>query len=68
MTTLEWRLHQVPAGSEVVLVDANRRPLARGIVSRDRRTLIGPNGEHIVVAAARAVSLRVIHRPERRSF
>jgi len=60
MSTLEWQLHQVPAGAEVVLVDADRHPLARGIVSRDRRVLYGPNGEQIAVASVRATSIRVV--------
>jgi hypothetical protein len=60
MSTLEWQLHQVPAGAEVVLVDAERHPLARGIVSRDRRLLYGPNGEQIPVAAVGATGIRIV--------
>jgi hypothetical protein len=66
MTTLEWQLHQVPAGSEVVLIDAKGHPIARGIVSRDRRILYGPNGEHIPVSAAGAAGaagVRLVRRP-----
>jgi hypothetical protein len=62
MSTLEWQLHQVPAGAEVVLVDAERHPVARGIVSRDRRTLYGPNGEQIVVAKLHAPGIKVVPR------
>lgn len=60
MSTLEWQLHQVPAGAEVVLVNADRHPLARGIVSRDRRTPYAPNGEQIVVASVRATAIKVV--------
>jgi hypothetical protein len=63
MSTLEWQLHQVAAGVEVVLVDADRRPVARGIVSRDRRTLYGPNGERIAVESSGATSLRIVRGP-----
>jgi hypothetical protein len=65
MTSLEWQLHQVAAGVEVVLVDANRHPVARGIVSRDRRTLYGPNGEQIAVGSVRAAAVRVVRKAER---
>jgi hypothetical protein len=64
MSSLEWQLHQVAAGAEVVLVDANRHPVARGIVSRDRRTLYGPNGEQIPVGSVRAAAVRVVRRAE----
>jgi len=66
MTSLEWQLHQVAAGVEVVLVDADRHPVARGIVSRDRRTLYGPNGERIQVGSVRAAAVRVVRRAEPR--
>lgn len=59
---IEWQLHQVAAGAEVVLIDADRHPVARGIVSRDRRTLFGPNGESIVVGSVRAVGIRLVQR------
>jgi hypothetical protein len=62
MSTLEWQLHQVSAGTEVVLVDAAQHPVARGIVSRDRRTLYGPNGEQIVVASLHGVGIKVVSR------
>jgi hypothetical protein len=64
MSTLEWQLHQVAAGVEVVLVDAERHPVARGIVSRDRRTLYGPSGERIAVESSGATSLRVVRHPD----
>jgi len=60
MTTLEWQLHQVSAGTEVVLIDADERPIARGIVSRDRRILYGPNGEQIAVARVTGPGIRVV--------
>ena len=62
MSTIEWQLHKVAAGAEVVLIDADRHPVARGIVSRDRRTLFGPNGERIAVGSVRAASIRVVQR------
>ena len=62
MSMIEWQLHQVVAGAEVVLIDANRHPVARGIVSRDRRTLCGPNGERTIVCSVPAASVRVVRR------
>ncbi len=64
MSQIEWQLHQVVAGAEVVLIDAQRRPVARGIVSRDRRTLRGPNGERITVCSVPAAGVRVVRGSE----
>jgi len=42
---LEWELQQMEPGTEVLITDANKRPVARGVLRDDRRSLSGPNGE-----------------------
>ena len=42
---MEWELQQMEPGTEVLVSDANKRPVARGVLRDDRRSLSGPNGE-----------------------
>ena len=43
---IEWELQQVAPGSEIMVTDANKRPVARGILRDDRKGLSGANGEY----------------------
>jgi len=43
---LDWELRQLEPGTEVLVTDGKKRPIARGILREDRRSLSGPNGEH----------------------
>ena len=40
-----WELRQLAPGTELLVTDANKRPVARGILREDRKSLSGPNGE-----------------------
>lgn len=40
-----WELQQLEPGTEVLVSDANKRPVARGVLRADRKSLSGPNGE-----------------------
>ena len=43
---LEWELQQLEPGTEILVSDANKRPVARGVLRDDRKSLSGANGEH----------------------
>jgi hypothetical protein len=43
---LDWELQQLEPGTEVLVSDANKRPIARGVLRDDRKSLSGPNGEY----------------------
>ena len=43
---LEWELQQLTAGTEILVHDANKKPIARGVLRADRKGLSGPNGEY----------------------
>jgi hypothetical protein len=43
---IEWELDLISPGSELMVTDAEKRPVARGILRDDRKGLAGPNGEY----------------------
>lgn len=42
---VEWELQQLEPGTEVLVSDANKRPVVRGVLRDDRKSLSGANGE-----------------------
>ena len=42
----EWELQQLSPGSEILVTDANKHLIARGVLRDDRKGLSGPNGEY----------------------
>ena len=45
-STIDWELSQLSPGSELLVSDANKHVVARGILRDDRKGLSGPNGEY----------------------
>jgi len=46
----EWELQQLTPGSEILVTDDKKRPIARGVLRDDRKGLSGPNGEYFSFA------------------
>jgi len=46
----EWELQQLAPGTEILVSDGNKRPIARGVLRDDRKGLSGPNGEYFSFA------------------
>jgi hypothetical protein len=44
--TLEWELRQLESGTELLVSDARKHPIARGVLRDDRKGLSGQNGEY----------------------
>ena len=42
----EWELSQLAPGTDLLITDANKKHIARGVLRDDRRGLSGPNGEY----------------------
>ena len=43
---MEWELQQLTSGTEIMVSDAQKKPIARGVLRADRKGLSGPNGEY----------------------
>lgn len=62
---IEWELDQISAGSEIMVTDAEKRPVARGILRDDRKGLSGPNGEYFAFDGWKTEWNLVVLKPRR---
>jgi hypothetical protein len=62
---IEWELDQISPGSEILVTDADKRPVARGILRDDRKGLSGPNGETFAFDGWQATWNLVVLKPRR---
>ena len=65
---VEWQLRNIAAGSEILITDAHHKPVARGLLAKDRTSLSGPNGEHIALDQwQEGWQLTILRQPVRHS-
>jgi hypothetical protein len=67
MNTLEWELRHVMAGSEIVIKNANGRPVVRGVLARDRATILGPMGQPLRIEWKRGWKMVIVRRKQSRA-